>query len=218
MSVRESYDLLEKNEMKQKSSSRTCLVTRKEGDKRFMIRFVLSPAGDIIPDLAGKLPGRGLWLSALREVVESPKLKQAFSRGAKTSVVTQGDELSERLVKTIEEGLSRRLVEGIGLARKAGNAVTGFQKCREKLNAGRAGLLIYAKDASVEELRRLRSGWMNVPVCSLDARILEEAFAKENAVYAVISSGPLAERLLADATRFIGMAKGQADAHSRSEN
>ncbi|QCE33752.1 DUF448 domain-containing protein [Acetobacteraceae bacterium] len=200
-----------------KSSLRTCLVTRKEGDRRFMIRFVLDPEGCIVPDLAGKLPGRGLWLMASREVVESPKLKQAFSRGAKTAVSYHGNEASQGLVNIVEAGLLRRLVEGVGLARRAGNAVTGFQKCRDKLKAGKAGLLIYAKGASVEELRRLRSGWVNVPTCALDAKILEEAFAKEKAVYAVISSGPLAERLLADATRLIGMAKGQVDAHSRSE-
>jgi uncharacterized protein len=49
---------------------RRCVVTRERLPKEQMFRFVVSPDRALIPDLAGKLPGRGIWLSASRDVIE----------------------------------------------------------------------------------------------------------------------------------------------------
>ena len=42
---------------------RRCIVTRATGPKEGLIRFVLGPDDEVVPDLAGKLPGRGIWVA-----------------------------------------------------------------------------------------------------------------------------------------------------------
>ncbi|MEM9899578.1 MAG: DUF448 domain-containing protein, partial [Pseudomonadota bacterium] len=55
--------------MKQRDRERTCIVTGKKAPGRQLLRFVLAPDGIIVPDLAAKLPGRGVWTLEKREVV-----------------------------------------------------------------------------------------------------------------------------------------------------
>jgi len=175
-----------------------------------MIRFVLLPAdlgagrkqALIVPDLAATLPGRGIWLSALGDVVETARTRGAFARAARCPVT-----VSPGLTSELEAALSRRLVETMGLARRAGQAVAGFGKAREWLNGGRAGLVVQASDGSPEERQRFLGGWKErVPVVvPLDAMRLGGVFGRDHAVHAVLLPGRLAERVHSDSERLEGV-------------
>jgi uncharacterized protein len=172
-----------------------------------MLRFVVGPGREIVPDIAARLPGRGIWLSARRDVVETARTRGAFARAARGSVTVPPD-----LPDRIEGMLARRIVELLGLSRRAGQAVCGFQKVREWLGAGRAGLVVQASDGSPEERRRVLSGARDVPVASpLPARALGAAFGRDHAVHVAVAPGRLAEALRIEAGRLAGIAGPQGE-------
>jgi len=107
---------------------RRCIATGESGPTDRLVRFVLGPEAVVVPDLAAKLPGRGVWLTAERALVERAVAKKLFSRAFKAQAAAPGD-LADRL----EALLAQRLIDVIGLARKAGQAVTGFEKVRARL-------------------------------------------------------------------------------------
>ncbi|MDF7674175.1 DUF448 domain-containing protein [Acetobacteraceae bacterium ESL0709] len=181
---------------------RRCVVTRDHEFADVMIRFVMGPEGQVVPDFVGRLPGRGLWVKAERNVLDSARLGQAFSRAARKEVRITGE-----MLDLVRKGLANRLRDGISLARRAGEAVCGFQKCREKLVSGEGGILLCALGASQSELDRLRSGCRSVPVGWVPEYVLASAFGRDQAVYAVVVQGALAQRLVADCKRFSGVAE-----------
>src|SRR5690606_39058607 len=122
---------------------RRCIVTGEVQPKTGLIRFVASPDGDVVPDLAEKLPGRGFWVTADRTILTRAMAKGLFSRGAKAPVTAPDD-----LLDLIEAGLARRVVELISLSRKTGNAVAGFEKVKGWLALGKAKVLLQASDGS----------------------------------------------------------------------
>jgi predicted RNA-binding protein YlxR (DUF448 family) len=172
-----------------------------------MIRFVVAPDRTVVADLAATLPGRGIWLSARRDVIQRARTKGAFARAARGAVTVPPDLLSGLIA-----ALERRIGDHIGLARRAGQAVSGFDKAREWLAAGRAALVIQAMDGSAEERARFLGGKAGggkagaVPVVTpLPADRLGAIFGRERAVHVAVSRGGLAERLLADAGRLAGL-------------
>ena len=166
-----------------------------------MIRFVVAPDRNVVPDLAAKLPGRGIWLSARRDVLETARTRGAFARAAKGAVSVPSD-----LAARVEAGLVRRVTELLGLTRRAGQAVCGFQKARERLQAGRGALVIQASDGSMEERGRFLSGVRDVPVAApLPAAALGAVFGRDHVVHVVISPGRLAEALTIEAERLAGV-------------
>ena len=118
-----------------------------------MLRFVIGPERRVVPDLAARLPGRGIWLSARADVVENAKLRGAFARAARGPVIVPAD-----LLALLQAGLAGRVGDFVGFARRAGEAVAGFTKAREWLVSGRAVLVLEASDGSVDERARLLSG------------------------------------------------------------
>lgn len=185
------------------SSRRRCLVSREHGEPGHMLRFVVGPDGRVVADLSARLPGRGMWLLADRAVLEEKQLARFFSRAARQKV-----ELPEGLLESVRDGLAKRLLDGISLGRRAGEAVCGFQKCRERIVAGRVGVVICAAGASQDEVARLLSGQRELPVVWVPGDILAASFGRERAVYAVMAPGALAERLKAEYKRFAGVAEG----------
>ncbi len=165
-----------------------------------MVRFVLGPDRLIVPDLAARLPGRGFWLSARRDVLDTAKSRGAFARAARGPVTIPSD-----LTFVIQRGLTRRITDYLGLARRAGQAVSGFTKAREVLATGRARLVVQASDGSVEECRRLLSGARDIPVVQpLTAAALGGVFGRDHVVHVAVMPGQLAEALAADAGRLAG--------------
>ena len=169
-----------------------------------MIRFVLGPDRTMVPDLRARLPGRGFWLSPSADVIEAAAKRGAFARAARGPVTLPPD-----LVGLIRTGLTRRVTELLGLARRAGQAVGGFAKAREAL--AKAGLVVQASDGSDEECRRLLSGARDVAaVRPLTAAALGAVFGRDHLVHVVIAQGRLADAVAADSVRLVGMAGGTA--------
>jgi hypothetical protein len=183
---------------------RRCVHSRESGPKDGMIRFVLGPGRELVADLAEKLPGRGMWLSARADVLEAARKRGAFARAARGPVVLPPD-LRER----IEAGLRARLVDLLGFARRAGQAVCGFQQAREWLAAGRVAVLVEAADGSSAERARLLSGRREVPVVAvLDAATLGQVFGRDHAVHVAVAPGRLAGGIRREAGRLAGFAGG----------
>ncbi len=198
---------------------RRCVLTRERLPKERMIRFVLGPDGTIVPDLAARLPGRGIWLSAEGDVIETAhaqgRLVRAFARAARGPVSVPAD-----LVALLQSGLARRIGESLGLARRAGQAVAGFQKAREWLLSGRAGLVIQASDGSEGERRRLFSasgvragggagdeGGVRTGA-PLPAAALGRVFGRDHVVHVAVASGRLAETLANETARLASLRPG----------
>jgi hypothetical protein len=180
---------------------RRCIATGESGPTDRLVRFVLGPAAEVVPDLAAKLPGRGVWLTAERALVERAVAKGLFSRAFKTQAAAPAD-LADRL----ETLLASRLIDVIGLARKAGKAVTGFEKVRARLKEGAAGVLVQASDGAADgkaKLARMAGGVAVIEV--LDSAELGLAFGRDFAIHAALDRGGFADRVIEEAARLGGL-------------
>lgn len=177
--------------------SRRCIATGRIGPPAEMIRFVLGPDGDVVPDIDGKLPGRGFWLSAGRDMVETARAKKLFAKAARRAVTVPPD-----LTDRVERLLTRKVVDLLGLARRAGQVVAGYEKVHAEMKTGRVGLLLEAGDAALggrEKLRRLGRGLPVVDV--LNGSELGGALGRDLVVHAVVRPGRMADVLLREASR-----------------
>jgi len=180
--------------------TRRCVLTGARLAKEAMIRFVVGPDGTAVPDLAARLPGRGMWLSAQGSVLEDRRLGQAFARAAKARV-TVPDDLRPRVVA----GLERRVAELLGLARRAGQAVAGFVAARDWVASGRAGLVVEARDGAPDGRRKLLSGTSVPVVAPLTAAELGAVFARDHVVHVAVAPGRLARAIMTEAARLTGV-------------
>lgn len=169
-----------------------------------MIRFVAGPGGDVVPDLGAKLPGRGLWVRADRASVTKAAAKGYFSRAAKAPLKAPED-LAGRVAALLDE----KIKAGLGLAARAGDLVTGFEKVREALKAGRVAVLVEAADGAADgrdKVFALAHG------CGAGARVLgafsaqelDLALGRTNVIHAAVHPGPLAEKLGFEMDRLAG--------------
>jgi predicted RNA-binding protein YlxR (DUF448 family) len=179
---------------------RTCIVTGETGAPERMIRFVVGPDGDVVPDLARRLPGRGMWVMAERSAVEQAVAKKAFSRAARAAVNAAPD-----LPQRLERLLLDRVLEDLSRARRAGRAVAGFVKVEQMVGQRRAGLLIVASEADGDGLAKLQA--TGLPIERLgDVATLGGVFGREQAVYAAVArddaSGRFIQRIAGGAARW----------------
>jgi predicted RNA-binding protein YlxR (DUF448 family) len=175
-------------------------VTRERLAKERMIRFVVAPDRLLVPDLAARLPGRGIWLSARGDVIETARTRGAFAKAARGSVTVPPD-----LLSVLQSALVRRIGDHLGLARRAGQAVAGFAKAREWLQTGRAALMVQAVDGSADERARLIGAWPGPVVSPLSAAELGAIFGRDHAVHVAVADGKLAERIHQEAARLAGL-------------
>ena len=101
------------------SRQRRDLVSGEVMEEARLIRFVAGPDNQVVADLARKLPGRGLWVAANRTAVDTAARKGGFSRSAKAKLSAPAD-LSDQ----VERLLLKRVLDGLGLARRAGSLCT----------------------------------------------------------------------------------------------
>jgi len=185
-------------------TSRRCLVTGAVRPKTELLRFVVDPQGQIVPDIAGKLPGRGLWVTAQRAIVLEASSKRVFTRAAKAPVV-----VPEGLEDRVAALLVQRCIEILGLARRSGLAVAGFGRVKEALSGGKAALLVEATDAAADGQEKLAAIAPSLPrVACLDARELGVAFGREHAVHVALGKGRLADLFIVEARRLQGFRAG----------
>jgi predicted RNA-binding protein YlxR (DUF448 family)/ribosomal protein L30E len=166
-----------------------------------MLRFVVGPELELVFDAAATLPGRGMWLSASGVVVEAAVKRAVFARAAKAQLRLPPD-----LRGVVEGRIAARLIDLLGIARRSGAAIAGFEKAREWLAEGKAGLVVQAADGSVEERARFVGGRDIAQVTVLSAETLGRIFGRDHAVHIVIAKGRLAEMIGIEAARLAGVA------------
>jgi uncharacterized protein len=185
---------------------RRCIVTGEVRDRAELLRFVIGPDGAVVPDIDERLPGRGLWLTPRRDIVERAVAKRMFARAARRPVAAP-PELADR----IESLLARRCSDWLGLARRAGLAVAGFDRVSEAVRHGRAALLLCALDGADAGRRKLAALGRDVPSASVLTGVeLGAAFGRDRIVHAAIGGGTLCRRLRRDLARLAGLRSGAA--------
>jgi len=179
---------------------RKCLATGEVQPKHGLIRFVAGPDGQVVPDILGKLPGRGFYVSADRAALDKAVAKKLFARGAKAPV-----QVPEGLVDQIEAALARRTVEMIAMARKSGDAVAGYEKVKDMLGREEAQVLLQAHDGSARGKSKLSTPHFGSYIGWLSADELGRAFGRQTVIHAALASGRLADRVVEEAHRLKGV-------------
>jgi len=181
---------------------RQCAVTREVAGADALIRFVLSPTGAIVPDLEKRLPGRGVWVTARRDIVAKAVASKAFARSLKEPVDVPPD-----LADRVDGLLLRRFMDTLSLANKAGQVVAGFQQVDAALEKGTVAILLHGSDAALDGRRKLgrkfkaiqASSGRPAPVAeTLSIDEISLAIGRPSVVHAALTPGGLAERFLRD--------------------
>lgn len=177
---------------------RRCIVTRESGPKDGLIRFAIGPDGMVVPDVAERLPGRGLWITARRDIVAAAVARKLFSRAARQAVRIPDD-----LTDQVAALLTRRCIDTLALANRAGLVRAGFEKAKAAVADGSAVLLLTAADATGQDALALRrkAGDIAAPRV-LDAAAMGQALGRDACVNAAVTgSGTDGGRLAAGLKR-----------------
>lgn len=185
-------------------TERMCAVTRQVAPIDDLIRFVLSPTGETVPDLKRKLPGRGLWVSLSHATVAEAARRNVFARSFKRDV-----QVSKTLADDVERMMVRGVSEALAMAAKAGQVTSGFSKVEGAIEGRQAVALIHATDGAPDGIRKLNAKLAAVtrengtetadfPVISvLTTDELDLALGRANVVHAALLAGPASKTFLA---------------------
>ncbi len=176
---------------KTKELTRQCALTRAVLPVDQLVRFVLGPEGNIVPDIDAKAPGRGVWISFDYEAVAQAVQKNVFSRSLKHKVLVPQD-----LAQITRTRLEQRLSGALGLARKAGQLQTGATRVRSVIGDATIIALFSASDGAPDGRRKmvvaLRSSGLQEEVPCLDILSSEHlglALGQENVIHAALTKG-----------------------------
>jgi len=180
------------------------IVSGEVRDEAVLIRFVAGPGDVVVPDLARKLPGRGMWVAADRDSVTLAAKKGCFSRSAKANIAAPAD-----LADQVEGLLTRRVLDGLGLAKRAGDLISGYDKVAAALSAGRVAWLIEAADGAHDGRRKIlslarRSSRTPRLMGVYNAEQLSLALGGENVIHTAFLAGRGADRWTSDVLRLSG--------------
>jgi predicted RNA-binding protein YlxR (DUF448 family) len=173
-----------------------------------LVRFVVGPDGTVVPDVARKLPGRGLWVEARRESVDQAARKGGFSRAAKAKVQAPAD-LSDQ----VDHLLKARVLNGLGLARRAGDLTLGFEKSAQAIEQGKVAWVVEASDGAPDGRRKLSQSARRAAALNLRSPRLFGVFSGEelslalglgNVIHVAFLAGRGAERWTVDVERLSG--------------
>ena len=179
---------------------RTCIVTRAEKSPDEMIRFVVGPEYQVFPDLKRKLPGRGVWVTAQREVVEDAVSKNLFARGFKDRV-----QVDNNLPQLIEDLMRQTALQALGMTKKAGLIATGQAKAEALIRDGDVLVLLQASDAGNDGVKKLAAALKAQKVYGeRDVDLINEFTSDEldktlngtNTMYVALLKGGAAEKLV----------------------
>jgi predicted RNA-binding protein YlxR (DUF448 family) len=165
-----------------------------------LIRFVVGPEAQIVPDILARLPGRGIWVSADRASLELARKKKAFGRSAKTQV-----KVPDNLADQVEGLMLGRVTSLLALSRKAGGAIAGYEKVKGALVTEWATVLIQASDGSPRGKSKLRAPEDGYFVGHLTATELGLAFGRDHVIHAALTAGGLTTRIVEEAARLAGL-------------
>ncbi len=184
------------------ATMRMCAVTRQVRPIDELIRFVVSPQGEVVPDLKRKLPGRGLWVSASHQAVAEAVRRNQFSKGFKRDL-----RVAPTLATDTESLLVRSVIDALAMAAKAGQAVSGFSKVEGALEQRQVEALIHASDGAADGIRKLdaiarQNAGINDDsrkfpvVTALTSEQLDLALGRSNVVHAALLAGPASKTFL----------------------
>ncbi len=183
------------------AGSRRCIASGASKPRDALLRFVVDPAGALVPDLGESLPGRGLWVSAERAALEKARERGLFARAARRPIAVAPD-----LIDEVERQLTARALDILGLARRAGALVTGFDKVQRALTERRVAVLVEASDGARHGRARLGALARDIPVIAqFDGAALSRSLGRENVVHAALAPGRLADRFLRESARLAGV-------------
>ncbi|MEP7031367.1 MAG: RNA-binding protein [Pseudolabrys sp.] len=190
-------------------TERTCALTRDLKQVVELMRFVVGPAGEVVPDIKRKLPGRGIWITSTKAAIAEAVKRNVFARGFKreVKVARDLDEVTERL-------LERSALDALAMAGKAGRVVAGFSKVEAALGGGDTLALIHASDAADDGKRKLAAALVAALhrsegtktremtlIGAFSGGQLDLALNRPNVVHAALLAGPGADTFLARVTR-----------------
>jgi predicted RNA-binding protein YlxR (DUF448 family) len=195
-------------------TTRTCALNRRPMPVSDMVRFVVGPAGEAVPDIKRKLPGRGIWITATREAIEESIKRNVFARGFKRDVRVAKDlaALTERLLETAA-------LDALAMAGKAGLVVGGFAKVEASIGRADVLALIHAADAAADGKRKLdgalhrKSDEKSLEIKIIDifsGSQLDLALNRPNVVHAALLAGPGSETFLSRAARLARFRTGNS--------
>jgi len=194
---------------------RRCLASGEVLPKAQLLRFVVAPDGTLVPDFAERLPGRGLWLQARQDMMAKACARNLFAKAAKRQVRVPDD-----LPQQVEALALRRCLDLLGLARRAGAVVAGFEKVKAALRAGEVGVLVQADDAADDGRQKIQALARAIGARAVGARVpgpqvpvlqfcgaaeLGAAVGREAAVHVGIAPGRFAEGLTREVQRLAGL-------------
>ena len=182
---------------------RLCVVTRAVRPVDDLIRFVIGPEGEAVPDVKSKLPGRGVWVTGTQAAVGEAIKRKAFTRGFKREVRLPAD-----LVVRTERLLESAVLDALAMAGKAGLVVTGFAKTEAALERDDIVAVLHAAGAAADGIRKLEAAWRRrgtgeapVVIGFLSSAQLDLALSRPNVIHAALLAGPVSETFLARCRR-----------------
>lgn len=188
-------------EKDQDDPERKCIVSGESQPKAGLVRFCIGPDGAVVPDILGRLPGRGIYVAADRAAITKAAAKGLFSRAARQPV-----KAPEGLADLVETLLARRVVDLISMCRKANAAVMGYEKVKDWLASGKARVLVQASDGSERGKTKLRPPeGEGAFIGLLTAGEMGLAFGRERAIHAALGAGGLTMRVVEEAARLSGL-------------
>ena len=206
LAIADPADLDDGPRTNRSGTARMCAVTRQVSPIDDLIRFVVGPSGDVVPDLKRKLPGRGLWLSASHATVSEAVKRKVFGRGFKREV-----RVSPALADETERLLVRAVIEALAMAAKAGQVVSGFTKAEDAIGQRDMVALLHASDGAADGIRKLDAKLdaqtrqtaenagksHDVPViAALTSEELDLALGRSNVIHAAVLAGPAGKTFL----------------------
>jgi len=198
-------DIAEKPVAERQSPLRTCVVSRAQKPPEELIRFVPGPDGQIVPDVARRLPGRGVWVTAERGAVAEAVKRKAFARSLRRQVSVQPD-----LADCVERLLIKRAMDALSLANKAGLVTTGFTRIEAAIINGSVAALLHGVEAAADGVGKLNRRFQAVSAqIGRPAPIIQEltveqmslALGRSNVVHAALSAGGATNNFLNEVGR-----------------
>lgn len=191
----------DRDEGDEEGTHRRCIASGESLPIGQLVRFVVGPDRTLVPDVDHSLPGRGLWLSASRDMVETAASKRLFARAARGAVTVPAD-LAD-LVATL---LRRRCLNHLGLARRAGLVAAGAEKVRAQIAAGRIAALFEAADGSPHERAKVTALAPHAVVVDVFTKgELGAALGRDEVVHVAVAAGRLTQTMLEDVARYRGL-------------
>lgn len=184
------------------ATERMCAVTRQVRPIAGLIRFVVAPTGEVVADLKRKLPGRGLWVTASREMVEQAVRRRVFAKGFKRDV-----KVAPTLAQDLDRLLAQSACDALAIAAKARQVVSGFGKVESALKSREAVAMLHAADGAADGIRKLdavsrqfdggATGTRAFPVIKvLSSEELDLALGRSNVIHAALLAGPAGQTFL----------------------